>query len=90
MKLLIAKDKLLHFIICAVIAILIGLISHYLLNHPVTSSLFVALFAAIFIGVCKELYDVFVEGHEWEIGDLLADTAGAVIGGIIGYLIMIL
>lgn len=86
----IQTDKLLHFIICAVIAILTGLISHYLLNHPVTSSLFVGVFAALFVGICKELYDVFVEGHSWEKGDLVADLAGAVIGGIIGYLIMIL
>lgn len=90
MKLLIAKDKLLHFIICAVIAILTGLVSHYLLQHPVSSSLFSGFFAAIFIGVCKEMYDVFIEGHSWEIGDLLADVAGAIIGGITGYLIMIL
>lgn len=90
MKLLIAKDKLLHFIICAAIAILTGLISHYLLNHANLESAFVALFAALFIGVCKEMYDVFIEGHSWEKGDLLADVAGAIIGGITGYLIMIL
>ena len=86
----IAKDKFLHFILCAAISILTGLISHYLLNHSVLNSLFVGVFAAIFIGVCKEMYDVFVEGHSWEKGDLVADLAGAVIGGIIGYLIMIL
>lgn len=80
MKLLIAKDKLLHFIICAVIAILTGLISHYLLNHSATSSLFVGLFAALFIGVCKELYDVFVKSREWDKYDLLADFIGGVVG----------
>ena len=83
-------DKLLHLTLCAVIAILTGLISHYLLNHPTLESAGVGVFAALFVGICKELYDALIEEHSWEKGDLVADFAGAVIGGIIGYLIMIL
>ncbi len=46
----IKKDKIKHFIICALVSFLIGAIS---------GSLFAGAFMGMFLGVGKELWDVF-------------------------------
>lgn len=78
MKLKIAKDKKLHFIICAGIALLVGLIF---------KSVIAGAFIAYFIGMLKELYDVFVKKSNWDKLDLLADLLGAATGAGIGVMI---
>lgn len=80
MKLIIAKDKQLHFIICAVISLLVGIIFR---------SVIAGMFIALYVGMLKELYDVSVKKSEWDIYDLLADLVGGIVG-VIGYLLIVI
>ncbi|MDD4592505.1 MAG: hypothetical protein PHG06_19070 [Parabacteroides sp.] len=46
------------------------------------------LITAILAGLCKELYDKFIEKHEADPIDSLATTLGAIMGLVIAILIL--
>lgn len=72
------RDKVLHFLCSALIA---------LLAFPIIG--WWALPVALFIGVCKEVYDWFSYGL-FSLGDLLADTLGIAVATLIISLIKII
>lgn len=84
----ISTDKILHFIVCLVIAFIVSallanLTYSFAPNNPcarASSSYGAALFVALAIGICKELRDKKQQGNHFCLKDLAADFAGAVIG----------
>lgn len=83
-------DKIKHFAICIAIAFATILVSVVLLKHPLFTSAVVGVFAALFVGMLKELYDAFAKGRDWDKWDLLADAAGGVVGAVICLLILLI
>lgn len=67
------KDKIIHFIVCFVLAVLTALI---------TSNIIIGWLSAVVVGVAKELYDRYSDGL-FDIKDLIADVLGATCGILI-------
>ena len=61
------KDKIIHFIVCFVLAALTALI---------TSNIIIGWLSAVVVGLAKELYDRYSYGV-FDIYDLIADVLGA-------------
>ena len=73
---MIAKDKLLHFTISAVIAFALSL------ANPIAGISF-----TLGLGLCKEYGDSKAQGNKWSWGDIVADAIGVIFGGLIGILV---
>lgn len=70
----IGKDKILHFICCFLIVIIVGVMS-----LPV-----IGLSAGIIVALLKETYDEFREGGTgWDWKDIIADFIGIILGILI-------
>jgi uncharacterized membrane protein YjdF len=67
------KDKIIHFIVCFVLAVLAALI---------TNSIIIGWLSAVVVGIAKELYDRYSYGL-FDIKDLMADILGATCGILI-------
>jgi len=67
------KDKIYHFSICFIVALIIGV-----LFHPITGAL-----SATFLGIGKEYGDHTSPVNTWSWGDILADAMGMIAGVII-------
>ena len=67
------KDKIIHFIVCFVLAAFTALI---------TNSIIIGWLSAVVVGVAKELYDRYSYGL-FDIKDLIADVLGATCGILI-------
>lgn len=67
------KDKIIHFIVCFVLAAFTALI---------TNSIIIGWLSAVVVGVAKELYDRYSYGV-FDIYDLIADVLGATCGILI-------
>lgn len=80
----IGLDKVLHFAVGMVIAIVAMMGVYYLTNDRLASQL-AGFLVAMAVGVGKELYDRKRTGFDWQ--DLLADGVGAVVGVMMGFFI---
>ena len=83
MKIKIQRDKLLHFVVCmivaAVTAALLGVVGAS--AWPAAVGGFVAAMAC---GVGKEYGDSKAPGNRWDRADISADAVGAIFGAAIG------
>ena len=71
-------DKLLHFVIGLVIALLVGVIFAHIPPHMPWWSLAVALVAVAIVGFIKELHDSLMNGNHFCVWDWLWTMAGGV------------
>lgn len=84
----ISIDKILHFIVCLAIALIVSTVMAniayiFVPNNPdarAATAYGAALFMALAIGVWKECRDKKQPNNHFCWKDLLADTAGAVVG----------
>lgn len=84
----ISIDKILHFIVCLIIAFIVStvmanLVYQFAPNDPGTraaTSYVAALFVALAIGVWKESRDKKQQGNHFCWRDIIADIVGALIG----------
>ena len=77
--LMVNSDKLLHFIVCLLLAYNIALLDIVIFNRSPLVVSAVASVAVLVIGVIKELYDIF-NGEEFDLHDLAADVVGLRVG----------
>lgn len=75
------KDKILHFVACAVITSLIGVLGLLLIEKPL--NIVIGTFVGLFAGFAKEVYDLYFGGTGWDWQDIVADCYGIVCGIII-------
>lgn len=75
-------DKVIHLLVCMVIVMVIGRGDMLIWHRPMMVAVAIAFFAALFIGIAKELIDFF-RGGWFDAKDLLFDFVGAVIGGLL-------
>lgn len=80
------RDKVLHFAVCAAVALLAAIVIA-LLSKSFICSAVAGFFSGLAIGVGKEYGDSQAIGNRWNWHDLLADTLGAVTGSAIGGLL---
>lgn len=84
------RDKVLHFAVCAAVSLLAA-VGIALLSNDFLCSAVAGFCSGFAIGVGKEYGDSKAIGNRWDWFDLLADTlgaiAGAVVGGLLAYLI---
>ena len=83
----IAKDKWLHFGVCTLIALIVGVLIG-LIN--IYAGALAGLASALSAGIAKEYGDSKAHGNCWSWGDILADVIGAIVGAGIALLLMIL
>lgn len=76
----IGKDKLLHFAVSAVIAVVVKMALLLILDYPDTA--IVAVMATMVIGAGKEWYDKVTGKGSAEAGDSIADLVGAFVGAL--------
>lgn len=80
----ISFDKIVHFILFAVLSfLLLAIGSQYKKQNNASTFLLIALISIIY-GALMESVQILVPGREFHLLDLLADTMG-VIAGLIGY-----
>lgn len=81
-------DKVCHFFVCVLIAIIFGaIILHTTAGVTVLVSSTCGLIAGIICGILKEVYDVINRGM-FDTKDLLADLIGSIVGALIALLII--
>lgn len=80
------KDKLLHFVICFLIALIFSIIFNLFL--PTTISIIVGTFISLIVGIGKEIYDKYSPDHYFDWKDLIADFSGSIFGVIILIIIL--
>lgn len=73
------NDKMLHFLVCAAIAALTGILM-MLVGATVVQTAIASVGAAMAAGLGKEYGDKNATGNHWCWVDLAADAAGAVVG----------
>lgn len=78
----IAKDKLVHFSVCAMVAV-IGMIFFRIMLFTLIEASVSALMLGIAIGVGKECGDHFSPTNKWDWWDILADTIGTISGVLV-------
>ena len=71
-------DKVLHFCIGAIIAILVGCIFAHIPPHMPWWSLTVALATVVIVGLLKEFHDSRMSGNHFCVWDFLMTFAGGV------------
>lgn len=76
------NDKLLHFLVCAAIAALTGILM-MLVGATVVQTAIASVGAAMAAGLGKEYGDRCAIGNHWDWVDLAADLAGAVVGTVV-------
>lgn len=82
---MIAKDKILHFSVCAIISV--GLMVLFrAIGSPIEVSAAAAWLTAMGAGLGKEWGDQCAEHNEWSWGDVAADAVGATFGMMVGLL----
>lgn len=82
----ITKDKYLHFTCCMLIALIVTSILGLMSNWYV--GVLAGLSTAIGTGVGKEYGDCKAPGNKWDWKDILADFVGAIVGSLIGTLVI--
>lgn len=86
----IGMDKLVHALVCALIAFLVSLAVCVFFNDGAWVCAAIGGMTAFFVGLVKELVDFFCN-KPFDTKDLLADGVGSVIGFfIVGLLLMAL
>lgn len=74
-------DKILHAVVCAVIAVIVGMVMNAVMGFEYKlANAFVGFLAAVLVGVAKEAYDLFSKKGIADKYDLAADFIGALIG----------
>ena len=76
------NDKMLHFLVCAAIAALTGILM-MLVGATVVQTAIASVGAAMAAGLGKEYGDRCAIGNHWDWVDLAADLAGAVVGTVV-------
>jgi len=72
------RDKQLHILAGLVVFVVVGFLS-----SPITG-----LIAGILAGLVKEMFDRYIQDENFDIKDLLATVAGAVLGFIVVHKIL--
>lgn len=78
----IGLDKVLHFVGCFVIAVVVMMGSYYFTADRSMSQC-AGFGVAMLIGVCKEVSDIKTTGFGWK--DLLADLCGTILAVVFGF-----
>lgn len=88
-KMKIAKDKLQHFIVCAIVAAVIATIVANTcgLSFPSCTAGFLGATAC---GLGKEYGDSKSYGNTWSWPDVLSDIAGATVGCLAGFVALLI
>lgn len=81
-------DKLLHFIVCMLIVLVVARIDTLVWQSGILLAVAIGGIVAVVIGLIKELVDFFTEKN-FDVGDLLADIAGAVAGMVLAILFFV-
>lgn len=81
----IETDKIQHFSVCGVAALLSAILIA-LLGVPYVPTAFSAFLVGLALGVGKEYGDHVSPVNSWDWGDLLADILGSYCGALIGAL----
>ena len=80
-------DKILHALVCFIIAVVVGTIAAHLLRaYSPWLTFGIALVAALAVGIWKELRDSKQKGNHFCVWDLIADLIGATAGAAVGWL----
>lgn len=79
-------DKILHAFICFVIAAIAGALAAHIPGITDWGTAGIAFAVAMAVGVWKEIRDARNSGNHFCPWDLLADTAGAVVGSGVAWL----
>lgn len=83
-------DKVCHFCVCVVIALVFGaIIFHTTAGATALIGGTCGLFASIIIGFMKEVYDAFIGSGKFDLKDLLADTIGGIVGAVLLILLFV-
>lgn len=77
------NDKLKHLIVCLAITLVIGLLGLWLTDYSQLPCAMCAAGVSMLIGFGKEIYDIKHSAWGFEVGDLLADLIGTIIGVVI-------
>lgn len=85
----IAKDKLQHLIICAIVAVVIATLVACTCAPPL-SSCTAGLLGATACGLGKEYGDSKAYGNTWSWPDIAADMAGAVVGSLLVFVALLI
>lgn len=85
----IAKDKKIHFSVCAISAVAM-MVFMRILSSPLDVAVLSSQICSIFLGVGKEYGDKVNQNNHWDWYDLLADVVGALFGSLIGCLLWLL
>lgn len=81
-------DKVCHFLVCTLIAIVFGtIILHTTADVTVLVAATCGLIAGIICGVFKEVFDAY-KGGIFDTKDLLADFIGSIFGALLSLLII--
>lgn len=75
----IGSDKYMHFGVCAIVALLVGLFGIVLNMTPIMVA-YCGFIAAMGAGLGKEYGDKVNPNNRWDWKDVLADFIGAVVG----------
>lgn len=83
-------DKVCHFCICLVIAIVFGaIIFHTTVGATAIAAATCGLIAAFIVGLIKEVCDTLFLGGVFGLKDLFADTIGGMVGAILLVLLFV-
>lgn len=86
---LLRNDKVLHAAACCAVAVVTGTAT--LLAGGTTLSVTVAGFtAAMAAGAAKEYGDRCAAGNRWDWADIVADGVGAVLGGLVLFVALVI
>lgn len=82
----VSRDKILHFAVCAVVALILAIVIA-LLSKDFLCSAVAGIYSGTAIGVGKEYGDYKAVGNRWDWYDMVADILGAIAGAAAGGLL---
>lgn len=77
----IGRDKWLHGLCCCSAAVVVGCLMR-LAGSPALACVTAAVCGGLLLGLGKEYGDHAAPGNRWDWGDVVADLAGALCGGL--------
>lgn len=83
------KDKILHFLVCAVITFVVTLL-FFIANATFVISALAGVIASTAAGWGKEFGDKVNPNNKWDWKDIIADSLGTLFGIIVSSLLWIL